>query len=99
GKTLFFFRKNPLVFTGRFTESCGRIKYNQNMRKINELTQREIEIMESLSEGLQAKEIAVKYYRSVDTVRKHISNIYKKMGVRNRVEAMLKYQPDKRISA
>jgi len=98
GKTPFFFRKNPLVSVALYFETCVRILNKLSMRKIYELTQREVEILEALSEGLQAKEIALKYYRSVDTIRKHISNIYKKMGVRNRVEALLKYYPEKRMS-
>ncbi len=57
-----------------------------------QLTQREIEIMEALSIGLQDKEIAGKNFIAVETVKKHISNIYKKIGVRNRVEAAIKYR-------
>ncbi len=56
------------------------------------LTHREIEIMEALSIGLQDKEIAGKNFIAVETVKKHISNIYKKIGVRNRVEAAIKYR-------
>ena len=63
------------------------------MNNINlQLTQREIEIMEALSTGLQDKEIAGKNFIAVETVKKHISNIYKKIGVRNRVEAAIKYR-------
>lgn len=57
-----------------------------------QLTHREIEIMEGLSIGLQDKEIAGQNFIAVETVKKHISNIYKKIGVRNRVEAAIKYR-------
>lgn len=53
------------------------------------LTKREIEIMHLLQKGKLNKEIADTYKISLDTVKKHIRNSYKKLGVRNRVEAMI----------
>ncbi|RYG42525.1 MAG: LuxR family transcriptional regulator [Chitinophagaceae bacterium] len=55
------------------------------------LTRREAEIIHELSRGLYYKEIAGKIFISTETVKKHVRSIYKKMGVRNRVEATLKY--------
>lgn len=55
------------------------------------LTPREIEIMAQVSIGLFDKEIADRNFISHLTVKQHIKNIYRKMGVRNRVEATLKY--------
>ncbi|MFZ1528884.1 MAG: helix-turn-helix transcriptional regulator [Ferruginibacter sp.] len=55
------------------------------------LTRREIEIMAQVSCGLFDKEIADKIFISHLTVKQHIKNIYRKMGVRNRVEATLKF--------
>jgi DNA-binding NarL/FixJ family response regulator len=53
----------------------------------NPLTKREQEILISLSDGRMYKEIAVEYGISIDTVKKHCKNIYKKLAVRNRTEA------------
>lgn len=58
------------------------------------LTRRETEVISQLSQGLYYKEIAGKIYISPETVKKHVRNIYKKLGVRNRVEATLKFQQD-----
>jgi DNA-binding CsgD family transcriptional regulator len=55
------------------------------------LTRREKEILDELSLGLGAKEIASKIFISPQTVNQHLKHIYRKMGVNNRLEATLKY--------
>ena len=52
------------------------------------LTKREIEILEHLSKGLSYKVIADNLFISTGTVRKHIENIYKKLQVNNKIEAI-----------
>jgi DNA-binding NarL/FixJ family response regulator len=54
------------------------------------LTPREREIMERLSQGFLYKEVAAALGVSVETVRTHVRNIYEKLHVRTRVEALLK---------
>jgi len=67
----------------------------QQMRKPTKeteaLSKREQEVLSYLVKGLAYKEIADKLYLSVETVRTHLRNIYEKLHVRNRSEAMLKY--------
>lgn len=58
--------------------------------RVRLLTKREREILELIKEGLQNKEIADNLFISVPTVRKHIENIYTKLHVNNRVEAIRK---------
>lgn len=55
-----------------------------------ELTKREIEILEHLSKGLSYGQIADNLFISNGTVRKHIENIYRKLQVHNKVEAVQK---------
>jgi DNA-binding NarL/FixJ family response regulator len=55
-----------------------------------ELSKREQEILELLSKGLRYKEISVKLFVSVETVRTHIRNIYQKLQVNSRTEAINK---------
>ena len=55
------------------------------------LTKREDEILGLLSQGYFYKEIANSLSISVETVRTHIRNIYEKLQVRTRTEAILKY--------
>ena len=55
-----------------------------------DLTRREQEMLEQLSKGYRYKEIADKLYISLDTVRTHIRNIYEKLQVNSRAEALKK---------
>lgn len=54
------------------------------------LTKRETEILEQLSKGLNYQQIAENLIISPSTVRKHIENIYKKLQVHNKMEAVQK---------
>jgi DNA-binding NarL/FixJ family response regulator len=54
------------------------------------LTARENEILDLLSQGFRNKEIADRLFVSVNTIRTHIYNIYEKLHVQNRVEALNK---------
>ena len=56
---------------------------------MNELTAREREILEGLAGGLSNKEIGAKLFLSEKTVKHHVTNIFQKLQVRNRVEAAL----------
>ncbi len=55
-----------------------------------ELSRREQEILELLSKGYRYKEIADKIFVSIETVRTHIRNIYEKLQVNSRIEALKK---------
>lgn len=54
----------------------------------NELTEREREVLKAMVEGLNNQEIAKKLVISLGTVKFHISNIFQKLGVNSRVEAV-----------
>jgi len=55
------------------------------------LSKREQEILELLAKGRQDKEIAELLTLSVFTVRSYIKNIYEKLHVRSRTEAVVKF--------
>lgn len=65
------------------------------IKGFDELTEREKEILELLSEGLLYKEIADQKCISIDTVKKHVGNIYRKLHVNNKVEAINKLNQSK----
>nr|WP_315223936.1 response regulator transcription factor [uncultured Flavobacterium sp.] len=54
------------------------------------LTVTEKEVLELLAQGLLYKEIADKKNVTIDTIKKHIGNIYRKLQVSNKIEAINK---------
>ena len=52
------------------------------------LTPREIEIIELAANGCTNQEIAKQLFLSVATVERHFTNIYRRLGVRNRAQAL-----------
>ncbi|KPQ08918.1 MAG: two component signal transduction sytsem LuxR family response regulator [Algoriphagus marincola HL-49] len=54
------------------------------------LTKREIEILEQTAKGLSYNQIGENLFISPKTVRKHIENIYNKLQVHNKMEAVQK---------
>jgi ATP/maltotriose-dependent transcriptional regulator MalT len=52
------------------------------------LSERELEVLTLLASGRQNREVARDLFVSVGTVKTHTNNIYRKLGVRNRAEAL-----------
>lgn len=61
------------------------------------LTKRETEVLEQLCKGLSYSTIADNLIISIGTTKKHIENIYKKLQVHNKLEAVLKAKKNKLI--
>ena len=62
----------------------------QTIDVTNLLSDRENEVLDLISEGLIYKEIADRLFISPETVRKHVRNVYKKLHVQNKIEALNK---------
>jgi DNA-binding CsgD family transcriptional regulator len=65
----------------------------QNTNSFSEsahLTKRELEALQFLAMGKIYKEIAFEMNITINTVKKHLKNIYFKLDVQNKVEAVLK---------
>lgn len=62
--------------------------YEESKKLYDELTQREMEVLYFLSQGLMNKEIAYHLAISERTVRFHLKNIYEKLGCSSRGEAI-----------
>ena len=54
---------------------------------IEPLSDRELEVLQLISEGLTNREIASRLFLSLNTVKAHSRNIYGKLEVHNRTEA------------
>lgn len=52
------------------------------------LTERELQILELVSRGLTVKQVATRIGLSPRTVETHVAKLYRKLGVRNRVQAV-----------
>ena len=70
--------------------SAGLSTLNNTFVCSDLLSRREDEILELLIKGMTNKEIAVELFLSSETVKTHLSRIFKKLGVRNRTEAAVK---------
>ena len=55
------------------------------------LTKREKEVLNLLSKGLMYKQIAAELFVSIETVKSHCHNIYDKLHVSSRTEALRLY--------
>lgn len=65
-------------------------KVDQNY--VESLTRRESEVMEQLRTGITVREIAVVMGVSINTTKHHMRNIYAKLGVSTRSEALMFHQ-------
>ena len=55
--------------------------------KVSDLTRREMEVLKMIASGAFNKEIALTLNISERTVKNHVSNIFKKIGVSDRTQA------------
>jgi LuxR family maltose regulon positive regulatory protein len=56
------------------------------------LSERELEVLQLVADGRSNREIAKQLFVTVGTVKKHLNNIYGKLGVARRTEAVAKAQ-------
>ena len=68
-----------------------KFKQEKKIAKKDVLSDRENEVLQLLADGLLYKEIADRLYIGHGTVRQHLHNIYEKLHVHNRTEAVNKY--------
>ena len=57
---------------------------------IEPLSERELEVLQLIAEGLTNQEIADRLYLSLHTIKIHARNVYAKLGVKNRTQATAK---------
>ena len=87
----------PNALTSRFFEYFQQTFKNENARAeiekeenlLNELTKREVEVLELLTQGITYKGVANKLFISETTVKTHVNNIFQKLQVNDRTQAVL----------
>lgn len=67
----------------------------KNVKYTAALSDRELEVLRALTGGLSNKEISAKLFISLPTVRFHLKNIYAKLHVNSRTEAVIKAMQEK----
>ena len=67
----------------------SREELREARASIEQLTRREMQVLDALAEGLTNREIAERLHMSVDTERTHMMNILSKLGVHSRLQALL----------
>lgn len=88
GKNYFSRHVQDVIFK-KYTESVAKKKPKEDLVK---LTQREIEIIKLIAEGLTSQQMADKLFISPRTVETHRANLMKKLVVKNAVELIKKAQ-------
>lgn len=63
------------------------IETNKDAEKIKSLTRRELDVLKLLAVGMYNKEVGKRLKISERTVKNHVSNIFKKLGVTDRTQA------------
>ena len=88
----------PLALSSRFFEYFQKSFREETERKSGEyeeenlldaLTQREEEVLELLTQGITYKGVASKLFISETTVKTHVNNIFQKLQVNDRTQAVL----------
>ncbi len=88
----------PLALSSRFFEYFQQTFKNENSKQESEseeenlldyLTQREVEVLELLTQGITYKGVANKLFISETTVKTHVNNIFQKLQVNDRTQAVL----------
>jgi DNA-binding NarL/FixJ family response regulator len=73
---------------GAVFQPLGLLENGNGKGTENELSKRELTILQALQSGLSNKQIAKELFLAEQTVKFHLTNIYRKLGVNNRTEAV-----------
>jgi LuxR family maltose regulon positive regulatory protein len=94
-KLLYLVKSNPEVsrYANELLEAFGPtsgLATTPIQLLIEPLSEREIEVLKLIEAGLSNQEIGSRLFISMGTVKRHISNIYSKLDVKNRTQAISK---------
>jgi DNA-binding NarL/FixJ family response regulator len=70
----------------------GDFRLNQAELERRGISRREYEVLELIAQGLSNQEIAERLFVSLNTIKTHSSNLFGKLGVRRRTEAVKRAQ-------
>ncbi len=79
----------PTVTRRLLEHFAGTLPGNERPRELGRLTERELEILTLLADGLSNAELADQLFLSETTVKTHVSSVLRKLGLRDRVQAVV----------
>jgi two-component system nitrate/nitrite response regulator NarL len=88
---------SPRIAAGLLRRVAALALLGQSGPSLQRLTQREVEIVELIDEGLTNKEIARRLVIELSTVKNHVHNILEKLNVSHRGEAAARLRRDARL--
>ena len=77
------------AITKRVISQFSRIPQRAPQKKLEDLTERELEVLRLIARGLSNSEIGQELYISDTTVKTHITHIFQKLDLRDRVQAVV----------
>ena len=66
----------------------GTFNGNPQAREALGLSERELEVLQKLAEGISNKEIAAQLHLSPNTVKTHLARVFEKLGAKRRTDAL-----------
>jgi DNA-binding NarL/FixJ family response regulator len=83
----------PTVTRRLLDQFAGQLPSSRPPPELARLTERELEILTLMADGLSNAELAERLFLSETTVKTHVSSVLRKLGLRDRVQAVvLAYQ-------
>lgn len=80
-------RPKQVVIT-RVAEKKKPFRLNESALEERNITKRELEVLQLIAQGLSNQEIADRLFLSLSTVKSHSNNLFDKLGVQRRTQAV-----------
>jgi DNA-binding NarL/FixJ family response regulator len=79
----------PSITQRLIAEFAERLPPTQHAKELHSLTDREAEVLRLMARGLSNSEVAERLYLSPTTVKSHVAGVLAKLGLRDRVQAVV----------
>lgn len=81
-------KKYVRILIAAFRETKSHLTSTSPQPLIEPLSERELEVLHLIAKGLTNQQIASRLFLSLNTIKAHTRNIYQKLGVNNRTQAV-----------
>lgn len=80
--------KAGIATNGQATNTATQDSINVDKAREAELTDRELEVLQCIQQGLSNQQIADQLFISLSTVKTHVASIHSKLGAQRRTQAL-----------